>query len=122
MMSEDAPMRGYAWLPFRRHVVELHELTEEEGSAFMRDMRRASAAIAAATDAVKLNYEIHGNTVPHLHVHIFPRYRGDPFEGVPINPRAVRQPVYAPGEFEELRTRIARTLASGDATTTERSR
>ena len=42
MMSEDAPMRGYAWLPCRRHVVELHELTEAEGAAFMRDLRRVS--------------------------------------------------------------------------------
>jgi diadenosine tetraphosphate (Ap4A) HIT family hydrolase len=110
MMSEDAPMRGYAWLPFTRHVVELHELTEEEGAAFMRDIRRASRAIAKVTDAVKLNYEIHGNTVPHLHLHIFPRYRGDRFEGGPIDPRVVREPVYAPGEFDELRARIARAL------------
>jgi diadenosine tetraphosphate (Ap4A) HIT family hydrolase len=111
MMSEDAPMRGYAWLPFRRHVVELHELTDAEGAAFMRDVRRVSRAIAAATEAVKLNYEIHGNTVPHLHLHIFPRYRGDPFEGRPIDPRAVQGPVYAPGELDVLRARISRELA-----------
>jgi diadenosine tetraphosphate (Ap4A) HIT family hydrolase len=111
MMSEDAPMRGYAWLPVRRHVVELHELTDAEGAAFMRDVRRVSRAIAVATDAVKLNYEIHGNTVPHLHLHIFPRYRGDPFEGRPIDPRAVRGPVYAPGELDAVRARITRELA-----------
>ena len=70
MMSEDAPMRGYAWLAVRRHVVELHELTDEEGAAFMRDVRHVARAIAATTAAVKLNYEIHGNTVPHLHLHL----------------------------------------------------
>jgi diadenosine tetraphosphate (Ap4A) HIT family hydrolase len=32
-----------------------------------------------------MNYEIHGNTIPHLHVHLFLRYKGDPFEGGPIN-------------------------------------
>jgi len=77
----------------------------------MRDLRRASAAIAAATDAVKLNYEIHGNTVPHLHVHIFPRYVGDPFEGTPIDPRAIREPVYGPGEFTRMRERVIEELA-----------
>ena len=111
MMSEDAPARGYAWLPFRRHVVELHELTEPEGAAFMRDIRRASRAIGAATGAVKLNYEIHGNTVPHLHLHIFPRYPGDPFEGGPVDPRAVRGPVYAPGEFHVIRGRVVAALS-----------
>ena len=32
----------------------------------------------------KLNYEIHGNTLPHLHMHLFPRFAGDPFVGRPI--------------------------------------
>lgn len=113
MMSSEAPMRGYAWLAFRRHAIELHELTEDEGAALMRDLQRASSAIAAATEAVKLNHEIHGNTVPHLHVHIFPRFVGDPFEGKPIDPRSVRGPVYGPGEFEQLRDRVVDMLSRG---------
>ena len=112
MMTEDAPMRGYAWLPFRRHVIELHDLSDEEGAAFMRDIQRVSQAIASATGAIKLNYEIHGNTVPHLHLHVFPRYVGDPFEGGPINPKIVRGSVYAPGDFDRLRSRIADELSS----------
>ena len=114
MMAEDrAPMPGYVWLPVRRHVVELHELGDAEGTAFMRDLQRVSRAVAVATGAVKLNYEIHGNTVPHLHVHVFPRYPGDRFEGQPIDPRAVRGPVYAPGEFVALRQRVLDALAPG---------
>ena len=112
MMSEGAPMRGYAWMPFRRHAIELHDLTEPESAAFMRDVRRVSRAIAAATGAVKLNYEIHGNTVPHLHVHIFPRYGGDPFENGPINPRAITGPVYAPDEFRAIRARVVEELSA----------
>jgi diadenosine tetraphosphate (Ap4A) HIT family hydrolase len=111
MMTEDGPMRGYAWMPFRRHVVELHDLTDEEGAAFMRDIRLVSRAITASTGAVKLNYEIHGNTVPHLHLHLFPRYEGDPFEGGPINARAVRGPVYAPGELDAIIARVKEALA-----------
>jgi diadenosine tetraphosphate (Ap4A) HIT family hydrolase len=103
-------MRGYAWLAFRRHVVELYELTDGEGASFMRDIRRASRAIAAASGAVKLNYEIHGNTVPHLHLHIFPRYLGDPFEGGPIDARAIEGMVYLPGEFELIRGRVVEGL------------
>jgi diadenosine tetraphosphate (Ap4A) HIT family hydrolase len=110
LMPVDGPMRGYAWMPVRRHVVELHELTEEEGAAFMRDVKRVSRAIAEATGAVKLNYEIHGNTVPHLHLHLFPRYVGDPFEGRPIDPRSITGPVYGPGEHDELTRRVAGAL------------
>ena len=31
-----------------------------------------------------MNYEIHGNSIPHLHLHLYPRFPGDPFEGRPI--------------------------------------
>lgn len=108
-------MRGYACLVFRRHAVELHELSESEGAAFMRDIRRLSAAVQGVTGAVKLNYEVHGNSLPHLHMHVFPRYPGDPFEGGPINPKAVRQPVYAPGEITGIRARLLAALVAAGA-------
>jgi len=114
-MNEQAPMRGYACLVSKRHVVELHDLTEAEGAAFMRDAQRLSRAIATATGAVKINYEIHGNTMPHLHMHLFPRYRGDPFEGGPVNPQAIAVRVYAEGEFVRLHQQLISELAGGPA-------
>ncbi len=110
-MGEDAPLRGYCCLVFRRHAVELHHLTQEEGAAYMRDVQRLSRAVQQVTGAVKMNYEIHGNSLPHLHTHFFPRYAGDPFEGGPIDPRAARRPVYAVGEFEEMRRRLEQALS-----------
>jgi diadenosine tetraphosphate (Ap4A) HIT family hydrolase len=109
-MNEDAPMRGYACLVFRRHVVELHDLSEAEGAAFMRDVQRLSAAVHRVTRAVKLNDEVHGNTIPHLHMHVYPRYPGDPFEGGPIDVKRVQGPVYATGEFSEMRARLRTAL------------
>lgn len=111
--GEAAPMRGYACLVLRRHAVELHELAAEEASALMRDLQRAGRAIQEITGAVKMNYEIHGNTIPHLHVHIFPRYRGDSFEGSPIDPRRAQGSPYAAGELDAfvqaLQSRLGRT-------------
>ena len=108
--AEDAPMRGYACLVFRRHAIELHELSEIEGRDFMRDIRRLSSAVQEVTRAIKLNYEVHGNSVPHLHMHFFPRYPGDAFGTGPINPKAVQRPVYAPGEFDVFRLRLLEAL------------
>jgi diadenosine tetraphosphate (Ap4A) HIT family hydrolase len=102
-MQEAAPVSGYVCLVSRLHAVELHDLPEATASAFMRDAQRVSRALKAATRAVKLNYEIHGNSLPHLHMHFFPRYRGDRFESQPINTKLVTQPVYAPGEFQRIR-------------------
>jgi diadenosine tetraphosphate (Ap4A) HIT family hydrolase len=106
----DGPVAGYACLVFKRHAVELHELTLVEGAAYMRDIQKLSAAVAQVTNAVKINYEIHGNSIPHLHMHFFPRYRGDAFENRPIDPRSVAHPVYRPGQFEAFRGQLVAAL------------
>ena len=93
-------MYGNCTLFLKRHAVDVHDLEADEACAFMIDLQKASASIQEVTGAIKMNYEIHGNTIPHLHVHLFPRYKGDPFEGGPINPRAVAESPYKEGEFE----------------------
>ncbi len=112
LIGPDDPMPGYVCLVFGRHAVELHDLTDAEGTAFMRDIRKVSAAVAAIVHPLKMNYEIHGNTAPHLHVHFFPRHSGDQFAGGPIDPRAARRPAYAPGEFDRFRERLRAALGS----------
>jgi len=111
-MQEAAPVRGYVCLVSRIHAVDLHDLEEGAACAFLRDARRVSRAVASVTGAVKMNYEMHGNSIPHLHMHFFPRYRGDRFEGRPIDPREVIQPVYDAGEFETLRSALLAALDS----------
>ena len=113
-MQEAAPIQGYVCLVSQSHAVELHDLADATATAFMRDARKVSKALATATGAVKLNYEIHGNSLPHLHMHFFPRYRGDQFEGQPINPRLVKNPVYAPGEFQRIRDVFLAALSSNN--------
>jgi diadenosine tetraphosphate (Ap4A) HIT family hydrolase len=111
--SPNSPMRGYCCLVLKRHAVELYELTADEACALMRDLQRVAAALQEITGAVKLNYAIHGNTIPHLHVHLFPRYKGDPFEDGPINPRLIRESLYGDGEFESFRRTLQTKLSEG---------
>jgi diadenosine tetraphosphate (Ap4A) HIT family hydrolase len=98
--SPHGATRGNCTLFLKRHAVELYELSADEAFAFMRDLQSAAEVIQRITGAVKMNYEIHGNTIPHLHLHLYPRFRGDPFENGPINPRLVQESPYEAGEFE----------------------
>jgi diadenosine tetraphosphate (Ap4A) HIT family hydrolase len=98
--QRDQPVRGYCCLVLKRHVVELHDLEEDEAEGFMRDVRRVSRALKAATGAVKMNLEIHGNTIPHLHTHFSPRYVGDRFEDGQIDPREPWLLDFPPEDFE----------------------
>jgi diadenosine tetraphosphate (Ap4A) HIT family hydrolase len=112
-MQVAAPVRGYVCLVSKIHAVELHDLAEETALAFIHDARRVSKSLSYVTGAVKINYEIHGNSIPHLHMHFFPRYRGDQFEGGPINPKQTVQPVYSAGEFDQIRHDFIEALLPG---------
>jgi diadenosine tetraphosphate (Ap4A) HIT family hydrolase len=96
----DAPLPGYVCIVAKRHVVEPWELPDSERSAFWEDAVAAGRAVASAVDATKMNYEIHGNTIPHLHMHLFPRFRGDPYEGRALDGHARFQ--RSPQELERL--------------------
>ena len=107
----EAPLPGYACIVSKRHAAEPFELTSGEGHAFWDSAMQVARVLKRATSAVKVNYEIHGNTIPHLHMHIYPRFRGDPFESRPIDPRAVTatdgRPVNWPGSAGRLRRRFS---------------
>jgi diadenosine tetraphosphate (Ap4A) HIT family hydrolase len=83
------PLAGYVCLVSKRHVREPFQLSEAERRAFWDDVDRVAAAISAGLRPDKLNYEIHGNTIPHLHLHLFSRWRGDRFAGRPIDGKDV---------------------------------
>jgi diadenosine tetraphosphate (Ap4A) HIT family hydrolase len=77
--------RGLSIAVFRgRHVVEPTELTEAEAATYGRDVLTVGRAIEQVFAPIKLNYDLLGNTVPHLHTHIVPRYADDPRPGWPF--------------------------------------
>ena len=96
----EVPLKGTCYLITLEHYVELFELNDEVLLGFMKEVQMAARALKEVTGAFKINYEIHGNTVPHLHLHLFPRYIDDPFAGVPIDYHRTEPPVYNEDEFE----------------------
>ena len=70
----------------------------------MRDVQQLSRVLKGITGATKLNYEVHGNTIEHLHMHFYPRRAGDVFQGRPISPKEVTSPVYGVGELDDFRS------------------
>ena len=112
-LQNDAEYRGYCILIFRRHAVELYELSEQERTDWIEDIARVEKAIAEVCAPAKLNVSMLGNQVPHLHVHIMPRYEGDAEWG---HPPAFRSPnerrLLPPEEYALLH---AQTSAGPDA-------
>src|SRR5438552_8544424 len=98
--DRDACLKGYCCLVLKPHGIELYELSDEDSAAFMRDVKVDSLALRKVTGAVKINYEIHGNTIPHMHMHLYPRQLGDPSEHGPVDWRTRTPKLYRDGEFE----------------------
>jgi diadenosine tetraphosphate (Ap4A) HIT family hydrolase len=89
--------RGYSVVIWRgRHVAEPTELSAEEAAQYWRELLEAGRRIEQALQPVKLNYDILGNSLPHLHTHVIPRYADDPKPGWPFP-----FPADEPGQIEE---------------------
>ena len=69
--------QGYCILIARRHATELFTLPADERRAYLDEMCLLAQAIQTCYRPHKLNYELLGNQVPHLHWHLFPRYLDD---------------------------------------------
>lgn len=85
----EAPLPGYVCVFCRNHVIEPFELSEPDQAQFFLDCMAVARGVAAVLQPIKMNYEIHGNTVPHLHMHLFPRTANDVYVGLPNHCRAI---------------------------------
>lgn len=105
-LAANQSVPGYCYLFCKKHVREPYHLGKEERGLFFEDLMRAAQAIEQVFQPIKMNLEMQGNLVPHLHCHIKPRYYGDPAPGAPIHPD--RHPIQlTPAEYEE-RVRLIR--------------
>ena len=77
--------RGYVVVIWRgRHVVEPTDLTEQEATAFWFDVLRVSRAMQVVYRPLKMNYQLLGNRIAHLHWTLAPRFVDDVAPGDPL--------------------------------------
>lgn len=75
-LNRDQKHLGRCVLKFKDHKTDLSALSADENTAFFNDLRRVSIALNKLYSPDKINYAIYGDLVPHLHVHIVPKYAG----------------------------------------------
>jgi len=82
-LFEDRFVPGWTVLVLKRHATELFELTRAERGQLIEEASSVAQALAECFHAVKVNYELPGNELPHIHWHLIPRLAGDP---APVEP------------------------------------
>jgi len=80
----DQAFRGRCLLTLREHSTELFQLTPAVRTALMNDVSRIAEALFRALHPIKMNYDLLGNLVPHIHWHVIPRFREDGMYPKPI--------------------------------------
>jgi histidine triad (HIT) family protein len=104
-------MKGHTLLVPRQHVVTLPELPAELRDPFLEAGQRLAAAMLAGLGAqgsfVAINNTV-SQSVPHLHLHVVPRTKGDGLRGF-FWPRTR----YADGESAAFAERLRSALVQG---------
>ncbi|MCS3512308.1 HIT family protein [Pseudomonas grimontii] len=78
VMGDVQFLPGYCLLLPDPVVASLNDLDADARATYLLDMARIGDAVLQATGALRMNYEILGNSEPELHCHIFPRYASEP--------------------------------------------
>jgi diadenosine tetraphosphate (Ap4A) HIT family hydrolase len=101
MLNRDQYFPGYCFLLSKEHVTELFHLTPEVRRDLIEEVNRAAKVLADLFKADKINYELLGNMVPHMHWHLVPRFVEDALWPRPIWSEPHAELVLEAAEYRE---------------------
>ncbi|MDA8430269.1 MAG: HIT family protein [Geobacteraceae bacterium] len=84
VLNRDQFFPGYTLLFTKRHVTELFHLDQTVRAALTEEVSSVAKALHTQFQPDKINYELLGNMVPHIHWHLVPRFATDPLWPRPI--------------------------------------
>ena len=105
LLERHAIANGHVAVVFRgRHVAAFTDLSSDELGRYWADIQDVGRAIERIFTPCHLNYLLLGNIVPHLHVHVVPRYLDDvaPERPLPWNASAVGDELFS-AQFQQLK-------------------
>ncbi|MFT8348425.1 HIT family protein [Clostridium saccharoperbutylacetonicum] len=108
-LFKEQTYKGRCNVVFKEHKSEVAELTEQEASSFIKDVRRVAQAMHKAFTPNKINYGAFADTMKHLHFHLVPKYEGGHSWGgtFEMNPQQV---YLSDEEYNELIDKVKKNL------------
>ena len=109
ILERNAIARGHVVVAFRgRHVADFTTLSSSELADYTQDIQAVALAIERVFRPCHVNYLLLGNIVPHLHVHVVPRYLDDAAPGQPLPwaPSPVADEIFA-DQFRQLKDALS---------------
>lgn len=100
-LNRDQFFPGYTLLFTREHVTELFHLDSTLRTGLMNEVSRVAEALFRVFRPAKINYELLGNMVPHIHWHIVPRFASDPLWPRPIWSEPHQEQLLEPEQYRQ---------------------
>jgi ATP adenylyltransferase len=109
-LFKEQTYRGRCVVAYRDHVNELYEVPAADLAKFTEDVARAARAIRTAMGAAKINYGAYSDKLPHLHVHLVPKYVDGPSWGTTFTMMPEPKVLLSADEYAALGARIRAAL------------
>ena len=110
ILNRDQYFPGYTLLFTKSHVTELFHLDRDVRTALMEEISLVAGALYTIYTPDKINYELLGNMVPHIHWHIVPRFSSEPLWPRPIWAEPHGELLLSPDEYRQRIEIIRSTL------------
>ena len=101
ILNRDQYFPGYTLLFTKSHATELFHLERDVRAALMEEVSLVAQALYTVFTHAKINYELLGNMVPHIHWHIVPRFVSEPLWPRPIWSEAHDELFLSPDEYRQ---------------------
>ncbi|MBT0652697.1 HIT family protein [Geomobilimonas luticola] len=110
LLNRDQFFPGYCFVFTKDHVTELFHLEQEVRTAVMEEVTSVAAALYRLFQPAKINYELLGNMVPHMHWHLIPRFATDSLWPRPIWAEPHAEVHLTPADYAERIAKIRENL------------
>lgn len=98
-LFRDQKNKGRCVVAFKGHKTEYFQLTPEENAGYFADVAKVAKVLDELYHPDKINYATYGDGMPHVHVHIVPKYKGGVSWGQPLQ----RQPAQGAADRRRVR-------------------
>ncbi|MBI5484392.1 MAG: HIT family protein [Deltaproteobacteria bacterium] len=110
ILNRDQFFPGYTLLFTKNHATELFHLDRDVRNGLMEEVSRVAKVLFDVFSPAKINYELLGNMVPHMHWHIVPRFSSEPLWPRPIWAEPHNELFLPPHEYKFRINRIRDAL------------
>jgi diadenosine tetraphosphate (Ap4A) HIT family hydrolase len=110
LLNRDQFFPGYCFVVSKDHVTELFHLDRETRMAVVEEVAAVADALYNLFNPAKINYELLGNMVPHMHWHLVPRFVTDPLWPRPIWSEPHTEGLLSPAGYAERIVQLRKNL------------